>query len=828
MGTTTSDIPPTTLPPVTAVDVGQGVYERIGGFNVINGEVSGVSGNLSETAARRIQSRRPTYNPAREARQRLQEQQRLDQQRRDAEIAERARQQRLREIAEAINRQENNQYGSAIDYGKTNLGDNQIIYSEPTIIKRKTGVVEGTNVPTVEFIVVGGSTERKATKEEIKRLEEKEKSLTVESTTALTGIKRKIDTSKLIQDVKVLSDRELISQSFIKDVGDVAGGVLSKQVSYTLGGDVSKTLTGESYIDKKPIAEFISGGVQGFIPSTAGDVALTAVTAGVGAGVGFSLKGASAIVTKVPKVGSYLSSGIKGVGFVGGGLLTAEAVGTTVSSIVATPGAEEKGKIFGETSREFLAFGKGFGFGEKKFVQARGLFETRGLDLLPQERLIPPEVLSGEKSFPLAPKKKQLGLFEGTAEKFPELSEGIPGGFHSSPGKILTKGEVSPLPGTSELPGLFISSFVSKHFLKIGGKGSSSFKLPKVSEIFSPEVSPSISFFKPKKFRISKGVPTEAYEVGGQKFKYKFSDAPKEGYADVPLIKTEIEAILRPDTGIYTKGSKKYYSEIEGVRIPIEVLEFKEGSGITGKVIKESDLYQPTERLSTTSYSSSSGPSSSVTVSNIPSSNLNSVTSNLMGVSSSTPGSSSSSTPSSVISDVSSYKPSSSNRPISKVSSIISPSSTTSSIISPSSSKLSSVTRSYLSSPKSSRRSLTSSYAPSKKTTFGKLPDVKSKKKKKGLFEVSVRRGGKFESKGLFTSSLKAVNVGKGLVSDSLAATYKVTGDKGLKLKTPGGFYSKQTKEGRLFIEKRKYRLSKKGEVKEIQKAKKTKRRSKK
>jgi hypothetical protein len=92
--------------------------------------------------------------------------------------------------------------------------------------------------------------------------------------------------------------------------------------------------------------------------------------------------------------------------------------------------------------------------------------------------------------------------------------------------------------------------------------------------------------------------------------------------------------------------------------------------------------------------------------------------------------------------------------------------------------------------------------------------------KSTGRYTVSVRRFGKFKPIGIFSSYKQAFNVGKGKVSRTLGATFKVSG--GGNYSTPSGFYSRNTKEGRLFIEQPKYRLSTGSEKLEIKSFKKS------
>lgn len=76
---------------------------------------------------------------------------------------------------------------------------------------------------------------------------------------------------------------------------------------------------------------------------------------------------------------------------------------------------------------------------------------------------------------------------------------------------------------------------------------------------------------------------------------------------------------------------------------------------------------------------------------------------------------------------------------------------------------------------------------------------------KKGRYSVEIRRFGKFKNIGVYSSLQEAFKRGKRKVSTTLAATFRIrNGNVG----TPSGFYSKNTRGGRLYIEQPKFRLS--------------------
>ena len=93
-----------------------------------------------------------------------------------------------------------------------------------------------------------------------------------------------------------------------------------------------------------------------------------------------------------------------------------------------------------------------------------------------------------------------------------------------------------------------------------------------------------------------------------------------------------------------------------------------------------------------------------------------------------------------------------------------------------------------------------------------------------GKFNVFGRRFGKFKPIGIATSTEKALKIGTNFAGKTLGATFKITG-KGLKLpKIIPGYRIKQTKQGTLFIEQRRYRLNTPTEKREIKSYKRRKR----
>ena len=111
-------------------------------------------------------------------------------------------------------------------------------------------------------------------------------------------------------------------------------------------------------------------------------------------------------------------------------------------------------------------------------------------------------------------------------------------------------------------------------------------------------------------------------------------------------------------------------------------------------------------------------------------------------------------------------------------------------------------------------------FTPKPKSLEGK----KKKKKKGGLFTVEVRRKGEFKTVGITGDISKAVSIGKGITASTLGATFRIKGAKKGSVGIPAGFRlpkaSSKIAGPLTFIEKSKFRLSKAGEIGEIQRAK--------
>jgi len=455
---------------------------------------------------------------------------------------------------------------------------------------------------------------------------------------------------------------------------------------------------------------------------------------------------------------------------------------------------KKKGQKFGEiVTTETIPMIAGSYLGEKLFLKSQGYFKTRGLKEYPIKKLTRKSIISGEKTFPTAAKEKQLSKFLSKKYRLPESDK--PLGYHASPEQLKS---LIIEPGSSELKGLYLSSEVSPHFLKISGKS----KLYGGS-ILQIQPNPSISAITPEKFIVN-----PAYKIGKN---YVWGSQTKKGYAYLPLIKTEIEAVLTP--GTFLKAvNKTYYTKWRGVRIPITKYtpsNFGSLEVVSGGVV-------------------STGTRSPYYLSQAPEIYLTSPESLLL-----------SSIKDYNIDQYSSLKYSSQPK-----SSFTDPTITTKrqylpikKEITPSKSEISKIRSSRYYSYKESiikspplKESIIKppeSYQPllykqeKTKATRPPIPDLDFKEDDdKNLYGVSVRRGGVFREIGKFKTQKQAFIRGKALVSRTAAASFKIEDPleidpfkKGIL--SENQFY-KSKKEKGVFIEKREKRIKSRGELAEI------------
>jgi len=286
--------------------------------------------------------------------------------------------------------------------------------------------------------------------------------------------------------------------------------------------------------------------------------------AGVGGLAGFAVSGTIAsagLISPSFKIATKIGTTLAGVG------LTGYYGAKIYEEVKLSPNYGTKGGVVGIAAKDVTLFGFGFGRGGKAFQQVGGWWRTKGRTEVLAKDLIPTEVLSGKKTFPTALGRQHYKLFvSGKAGKI--IGE-TSGGFHASPEKFWNGGEIIPIKGSSELPGLYTAHVISPHFAKISD-GGTEYKLFGLIEGGLP----GVAYLKPKGFRTAEWI-----KVG--KKRYKWVTPVKQGFADIPKMKPEVEAIFRPGSGVYSFESGKYYTKIKGVRVPIDVFGYnKEGIGL--------------------------------------------------------------------------------------------------------------------------------------------------------------------------------------------------------------------------------------------------------
>ena len=279
-----------------------------------------------------------------------------------------------------------------------------------------------------------------------------------------------------------------------------------------------------SQLQEKPVA---------FAATTAAFTTLPVAISGIGK-VG-KYVGAAKVAKVFPKTTARIGTTIK-IGL-------PAAYGTSVVIRTTTEGSFDPEKFGRIAAAEITPMATGTYFGSKALTKYSGWWRTRGRTEISTESLIPESVLKGGKKFPTAPASMHKKLFLEQSQRIPEFKK--PTMYHATGEGFWKKGFIVSTKKTSEFRGLYGSYGVSPHFLRIKSKTSLY-----GGKFFQPYEKPSVLAFQPKGF------------VEGTK-------AP-EGYAFIPKIKPEVEAVYPP-----TKGgeiiSKKYFFKYKETRVPIDV-----------------------------------------------------------------------------------------------------------------------------------------------------------------------------------------------------------------------------------------------------------------
>jgi len=466
--------------------------------------------------------------------------------------------------------------------------------TSPYVKTEITGYADsnGKKIPIRKFIyvdptVIGEQLERPATDEEVGNFKKYESALSIETGTASVN--------------KVPMYKHTISSSIaeVQDVYNNLNNDLKEEVTYPLGkvlanrgitAEKTATAVASVYPPEMLLMQFkqsrdaVIGFNKGIIEDVKENPLKQVVLYGVGYGLGAGFKAGATGLSAIPKVGGIASSTFK-TGAIGYGVYQGyKFAGATASEIAMAKDNKEAGSVLGVALKDTLLLGAGFTKGEKGFDILEGKIRTRGRMELTKE------IPQGE--YPQLATNKQLQAFKNNIYK--EISdEAI--AFHTTPDVFYKSGKITPKAGTSELPGLYASTEISTPFAKISGSGKiDSLKAfqKALKEMFAPEKSPGIASLEPKGFReVDFGITGEPVfegqkmlnakkvRLGLEKPKYAFFQTPpKQGFMDIPKMKTEIESIARPESGSYeavaTKTGKKYYTEISGVKVPIDSFKY--------------------------------------------------------------------------------------------------------------------------------------------------------------------------------------------------------------------------------------------------------------
>ena len=607
----------------------------------------------------------------------------------------------------------------------------------------------------------------------------------------------------------------------------------------------------------EPLREFAKGGLTGILEDIEQQPIKQVITFGAGSAFGFGVKAigsgtklAGGLVGGFTRIGATRGATIAETGFTlastTAGLGLTGLFGADVVRRAIAPGltSAERGGIVGVSTKDLLLFGTGAFKGERAFVKTSSFIKTFGKTEIPFKSIADVKVLEGKGSFPVikkgeTPKQLRKRFLEA---KLPGEEAGIPRAFkatdlpeiakakESNIGKILKitsdRAKRDILTGESlkgkttiksEFPGEFGADVVSPAFLRVGAEG----KKPKLFGLDITGGQPTLVRVTLKKIKIPKqkgrAKILELQEaLGGRRGltpEKILATEPKlkSGEAITPFIKPEREIIF-PFTTKFEDIKFKFFTEIDGIKVPIYQKTAIAGLTATPKI----EIIPQTKLKSTLSRASQSLKEvSSDTGVRRPSI----ITPSRVGVTSVISSRSTPSTPSIIsrtsrVSEISKVSKVSRPSSISKISRVISSKGLSSTATK---SVLKSLSQSKVASDISKPPSISTPTRPTE--TLGRLIkfDTPSQLKSGRLFTVSIRRGGKFRTIATTRDLKRAFAIGTQRVGSTLAATFKVEGG---TLQTPKGFRKKKGKEGTLFIERRGLRLSKLGEVKEIQRAK--------
>lgn len=555
----------------------------------------------------------------------------------------------------------------------------------------------------------------------------------------------------------------------------------------------------------------------------------------VGSGIKWVFKPVTGFVAKTPAVSGVVEFLTEGAIATAGTYFIKEELDVWKEA-KEKYGPEAKYQEIGRTTTRWGAIGLGVESGKKLFTKISTEISAIGKE--PATDYI--TIKEPKDTFPTASSSKHKELFiKGSKEKLPGEAEESIIGFHATAEKWPKISKV-PSETTREVPGTYFSpgDQPSTYFLRLGGGEYSAYG----SELF-----PTIP--QPNLIRVqAKGVKEIPSWARNKKQITGFIEKAEKGKLYVPKIKSEIEAVLVPETEVIQIGSNYYYN-YKGYKVPIVQAEVAGLESPKGKIttlgelsssyssgrgsslsptslalskIKPKEIIQPKESIkyepsSAVSYklepiykpSESYKPSSTTSISYTPSSTVSKASSAISSTTSKA--SSKISEASDVVSKVSSV--------ISEASSAVSKASSTVSKASSTTSKASSaISKASSGSNKVSYYQLSSSkppYVPPSKVQAIKQP-------KEPSYTILVKRRGIFRKVGTTTKIPKAFAIGRKAVSVSASASFKIVPSEKKKLTPfiyrylPRSQFRLSKKTPDVFVERREKRIKTPGEKLEI------------
>lgn len=367
----------------------------------------------------------------------------------------------------------------------------------------------------------------------------------------------------------------------LRSIVTVGSGVVKGKSSSEIKSDLDRITTeatewwGEQILTEKgemkqPIPYFVET-----VPKTSTGQLAGSIVIGAGAGYVFEAVGPTVGKTALGKIITANQDviGVAGLGAV------------SIVERVKIQKMIEEGKttedIVTDVGKDIMLMG-GFSAGFQEGKVIHDIWRTRGLEEVPVEALVPPDVLSGKARFPEAgtgsmrpEARARLHL-----EKFETESLRLPGqekmmGFHATDREWskLIAGE-----GSSELAGTYVSYGVSPHFTRI--PSGDVVKIYGTSFGFGTR--PTIYGFEPVDAEIV--MAKKISGIPGKPHGWEFVKEIEHGVLNIPGMKTEVEGVFKAGTEFEEVG-REFFVKLGRRRIPI--VTAKATGEIGGQVVDD-------------------------------------------------------------------------------------------------------------------------------------------------------------------------------------------------------------------------------------------------